>query len=97
MGNAHTQKTQIGPIIGVVIIIIIIIFGGLYFIGKKVNDEGLLSPTAEEILGNKDSTLEMLQTQGASDEVGVIESDLDATILEDLDTELGNIDTELNF
>src|SRR3989344_498803 len=90
------SKNQVGPIIGSIVIIIIIIFGGLYFLGKKVSDEGVFAPTTEEILGETDTALQTLEIQGTSDEVSTIESDLDATILDDLDAELGNIEAELN-
>ena len=93
----EAPKVHVGPIIGVVIIIIIIIFGGLYFIGAKVNDEGLLAPTVEEIQNAPDETLGSLEAQGASDEVGAIEEDVNATPLENLDIELGDIEAELNF
>ncbi|MBI2048296.1 MAG: hypothetical protein HYT27_04105, partial [Parcubacteria group bacterium] len=44
-----------------------------------------------------DTALQVLEIQGTSDEISTIESDLDATTLEDLDAELGNIEAELNF
>jgi len=98
-GASFSQKSgnQAGPIAGSIVVIIVLVLGGLYFIGKKVNDEGLLGPTTEEIQRAPDETLEMLQEQGTSDEVSAIEEDLDATILDDLDAELESIETELNF
>ncbi|MAG12540.1 hypothetical protein CL630_01880 [bacterium] len=90
-------SAQTGPIIGSIVIIIVLVLGGLYFIGEKVNDEGLFEPSMEEIQKAPDEILGTLQEQGASDAVEEIEEDLDATILDNLDAELQNIEVELNF
>lgn len=42
-----------------------------------------------------DSIINQLETQGTSDEVGAIESDLNATSLDGLDSELLDIESEL--
>lgn len=91
------SQTQVGPIIGSAVIIIIIIIGGLYFIGKKVSEEGVFAPTAEEIRTTADPALQSLGTQGTSDEVSAIEEDLGTTDLNTLDAELQTIEQELNF
>lgn len=94
----HKMKgSQAGPVIGSIIVIIVLVLGGLYFIGQKVTKEGVFEPGPEEILNAPDLTLETLKEQGTSDEVSAIEEDLDATMLEDLDAELQDIESELNF
>jgi|ETNmetMinimDraft_33_1059910.scaffolds.fasta_scaffold03614_4 uncharacterized protein HemX len=90
-------SAQTGPIIGSIVIIIVLVLGGLYFIGKKGDDEGLSNPSTEEIQNAPDEILGTLQEQGISDAVEEIEEDLDATILDDLDAEFQNIEVELNF
>ncbi len=92
---SQARSVQIGPIVGSIIVVILLIFGGLYFIGKKVSEEGFLAPTPEAIESAPDSALENLQNQATSDEVGAISEDLDATVLDDLDAELQNIESEL--
>jgi uncharacterized protein HemX len=97
------DKKSVGPIVGIAIIVVILIFGGLYYWGSKldINDETIIdivdAPTTEEILNEQDVTLERLQIQDTSDEIADIEADLDLTDLNDLDAELGNIDTELGL
>lgn len=86
-----------GGLIGAVIIVIILIVGGLYFWGKQINNAPVDEITAEEIATTPDEKTSALETQGTSDVVANIEADLDITNLNDLDTELGNIDAELNF
>ena len=93
----QTKGSQAGPVIGSIIVIIVLVLGGLYFIGQKVSKDGIFEPSPEEILNESDLILETLENQGTSDEVSAIEEDLNATILEDLDAELQNIESELNF
>lgn len=88
---------QAGPIVGSIVVITVLVLGGLYFIGKKVNEGGLLEPSAAEIQNAPDELLHTLKTQGTSDEVNAIEEDLNATELENLDAELQDIEAELNF
>lgn len=45
--------------------------------------------------GGEDTTTAMLETQGTSDEVAIIDADLQATDFDNLDAELGDIDAEL--
>jgi len=92
-GDERGQKSA-GPVIGIIIIVLVLVFGGLYFWGKRVTQE----PTPEAIMNMPDSQLETLGTQNTSDEVTAIEEDLNATDLENLDAELGDIEKELgNF
>jgi len=85
-----------GPIVGSIIIIVIIILGGLYFWGKQLtnNDVELTGPNADEIATQEDDVLNELNSQGTSDELADIESDLDDTDLSDIDDELDDIDLD---
>lgn len=91
MSETRNEKNPLGPIIGIIVIIIFIILGGLYLWGGKLNR----GQTVEEILNAEDVMLEELQTQGVSDEIVDIATDLGATDLEDIDAELKEIDQEL--
>ncbi|PIP86459.1 hypothetical protein COV42_01565 [Candidatus Campbellbacteria bacterium CG11_big_fil_rev_8_21_14_0_20_44_21] len=86
----------VGPIAGAIIVIIIIVLGGLYFIGKRAGEIDTTEGVSEEVAPEDAAVLE-LEKQDNSDELEAIESDLEATNLENLDEEIENIDTELNF
>lgn len=101
MQSNMPHKKSVGPVIGIAIIVVIIIFGGLYYWGGKINDQEQRqqqeNTTAEEILDQQDASLESLQAQSASDAIADIETDLNLTDLDSLDTELNNIDIELGL
>lgn len=80
------QKKSMGPMIGLLIILIVIILGGLYFWNQTADMP--YENTSTDELG-------VIQQQGTSDEVSSIETDLQATVIDSIDTELGNIDAEL--
>ena len=90
--DQDTQNKSAGPIVGIVIIVLILVFGGLYFWGQRAVEE----PTAQDVMNAPDYALDSLAKVGTSDEVPAIETDLNGTDLNNLDTELGDIDTELN-
>ncbi len=95
------KKKSVGPIIGIAIIVIIIIFGGLYYWGAQINTQEIKdeqeSLTAEQIESQEDLSVKQLETQSTSDEIADIETDINATDLENLDQELENIDLEFSF
>ena len=95
--DSSNKNGSIGPIIGVVVIVIVLILGSLYFIGKKVNDLEQNAQTPAEITASEDTARQSLETQGTSDEVSAIETDLNATSLDNLDAELGTVETELGL
>ncbi len=78
------KKSSVGAIIGIVIIIIVLAIGGLYFWGAELNNDA--NP-----LENQE-----IQPLSASDTVQDISADLSATLIGDIDTELGAIETELD-
>jgi len=91
--NTQPKEKSVGSIIAIIIIIAVIIIGGLYFWGKTINDLGI--NTDKEL--TSDEMLNSLNTQKTSDELTDIEADLNATDLDELDTELQNIDMELGI
>lgn len=66
-----------GPVIGVIIILAIIVLGGLYFWGQR-SDRSV----------DTDAVVESIETQSEEDDTASIETDLDATDIENLDAEL---------
>lgn len=75
LGTAKEGRT--GPTIGIIIVVIVLILVGLYFWGKRLQN-------GETV----DSATNALQEQSASDELDDIETDLDATMIEELDSDL---------
>ncbi|MBI2046006.1 MAG: hypothetical protein HYT28_01115 [Parcubacteria group bacterium] len=95
--SAAEPEKPIGPAIGAIIIVLVLIIGAFYFWGSKLEktlpvDE---NATAEEVLAVPDTSLQSIQTQGNSDEIDAIEQDVNATDLQNLNSELNNIDAEL--
>ena len=88
-----SSKKPAGPFVGIIIIVLVLVLGGLYFWSKQVPQE---VPSAETILNAPDEILNSLEVLGTSDEFDVIESDLNATELENLDAEVQDIESELN-
>lgn len=70
-----------GSIIAVIVILIIIILGGLYFWNQRAGVGGI-----DEL--DNSSAVESINTQSSSDEAAVIEADLNATKIENLDADL---------
>lgn len=82
------EKKSVGPMVGLVIVVIIIILGGLYF-WKEQTDKAY-----EDTMMEKDEVA-MINEQSSSDEVSLIEADLQATSINSIDTEYSAIDAEL--
>lgn len=73
---AVQSGSSAGPIIGGIIVLAVIIFGALYFMGQRAENQAL----NEEV--------NAINTQSNSDEAVSIEADLNSTNVEDLDAEL---------
>lgn len=87
------DSSGLGATIGSVIVIVVLILGGFYLWSQRNADiEALLDAPLPET----DQSVELLQAQSTSDEIESIESDLNATDLNDLDAELADIDALLN-
>lgn len=98
------EHKSVGPMVGIIVIVILLILGGFYFWGKQLNKQAVIleneeasNVIIEEIANQPDQQLEALNQQSVSDEIADIEADLSATDLEGLDSELDNIDLELNI
>lgn len=92
VGNPQSAS-PIGPIVGVIIIVLVLALGGLYFWGKELAQQDSLEST-NDIVNTPDSSTESLKSQGSSDELSSIETDISATNFSDLDKELRDIDAE---
>jgi uncharacterized protein HemX len=90
-----------GPLIGTVIVVLLLIAGGVFFLANRIqeakeaktdNTEETATSTALE----PDTATLKLQEQGTTDDLSSIEKDATDTDLNNLDKELGTIDTELS-
>lgn len=84
------NKSSIGSIIGTIVIIAIIVLGGLYFWGKRIEEnkskENLITDFTP---GEVDNFQASASTEvSSSDELDSIEADLNATDLDSLGAEL---------
>jgi hypothetical protein len=93
-----------GPLLIILTLLLLLILGGLYYwFGVLSLDQSsptnTTRPTFEENTEPESTTAEAqtgsLQTMSTSDELSVIESDLEATNLESLTAEMGIIDNEI--
>lgn len=82
------ENGKTGAIIGILVIVIILVIGALYFWGQRLVE----TPNTEET-----SPTVFQPTESTSTEITDIESDLGATVLEGLDTDLENINAELGI
>ncbi|MCR4279372.1 MAG: hypothetical protein NUV78_01395 [Candidatus Zambryskibacteria bacterium] len=65
-----------GPIIGAIVILAVIVFGALYFMGEREENQAL------------NNQLEEINTQSESDETAAIEADLNNTDVNNIDAGL---------
>jgi len=71
--NAVVHKEgSVGPVIGTIIILAVILLGGLYFWGNRNNQN--VNPDAAT-----DAEVQEIETQGDSDDLNSIQSDLNNT------------------
>jgi len=94
------QQSSFGPLVGIAIIVILLIVGGVYFWNTTVDKERQENqlPTilpGDQVLEETDAIVDQLNTQGTSDEVVDIETDLSATELDTLDSDLNDLLNEL--
>ena len=80
IANGDTNKKSMGPLIAVIIILALIIVGGLYFLKERSSQQAYV-PTAPV----SDSITESLNQQSSSDDLNSIETDLNATDVNNLD------------
>lgn len=92
--NPEHKSQGPGGIAGIIIIIAIVVLGGLYLWGQALEER---EQSAEEILNKPDQTTQELKQQSTSTAIESIEKDLETTGLDNLDKELEDIESELNF
>ncbi len=83
MNMGTENKNSNGPIIGVIVILVIIILGGLYLWSQRTDDVMM-----EDDSMMIDRTVESIKMQSEADDTTSIEADLDATDVENLDSEI---------
>lgn len=76
-GESTPNGSSAGPVIGIIVILVIIILGGLYFWGQRNGENTILN-----------EALNAINLQSDSDEIDTIEADLNATDIENLDSEM---------
>jgi len=77
-------KDSTGPVIGLVVILAIIILGGLYFWSQRSGGEG--SVADEAVI--TDEAVKAIDIQSKADDTASIETDLNATDIETIDSEI---------
>lgn len=88
--NPIKKDSGVGPIIGSVIIIILIILGGLYFWSYTINKQKSETPSQEQKVEQVNSF------EIADPELAQINNELNATSTDNIDTELNQIDAEID-
>lgn len=92
MQNDTPEKSTSGPIIGVTIIVILLIIGGVYFWYTAIEQDKEKNklPTIQSG-GETDAIVNKLESQGTSDKITDIETDLKSTDLKNLDSGFSDI------
>lgn len=99
---SEEHQSHVGPILGVLIVVLVLILGGLYLWGSMIADNENGALVERTIPNNEPETTraqadgQIMGTVSSSDELGAIEADLESTNLNDLDTELNQIDAEMS-
>lgn len=75
----NTNKSALGPTLGVIIILAVIVVGSLYFWGQR----SVKKPAPQTATSSSD--IQRLKTQSGSDDISSIEADLKATNFNNLD------------
>lgn len=87
-------KSNMGPVVGIIIIVIILIVGAFYFWSTRLQP-AIEAPQAGSQTTEADPFVSNLGAVGSSDDLGSIEADLNATNLDGLDSGLNSVDQEL--
>lgn len=104
--SAHHGRLAI--ILVLLIIALVLILGGLYLwylnAFQTVSEPFVPTEPAREVpampnepeMQNADATIQQLETVSTSNEISVLEADIESTNLDSIDAELNAIDAELN-
>jgi len=93
MSPAPQDEKSIGPAIGVIIIILALVLGGLYFWGQTETNR-TQNIEGQEASADAQAEIQLLQSQGESDDLDSIEADLNNTDFSGLGSEMNSIETE---
>lgn len=91
MEPQNQNKSSIGGIIGTIIIIAIIILGGLYFWGKRIEENKLKQNLVTGTVPSQpaeQSEAAVIKSVSASDDLNSIQTDLNNTKLDNLGAEM---------
>ncbi|MES2134790.1 MAG: hypothetical protein V4449_00935 [Patescibacteria group bacterium] len=91
--KTHASKdASLGPIIAIVVIVVLLALGGWYYLTQV---DGTLDQQSAAQAKADEAAIENLKTQGTSDELADIETDMNATDLSSLDS--ASSDVEAGF
>lgn len=96
-----SHHNHVGPILGVLIVVLVLILGGLYLWGSMIAKNEQRAYMERSIPNNEPETTrantdkQILDTTSSSNDLDAIYADLESTNLDDLDSELGQIDVEM--
>jgi hypothetical protein len=99
---SEAHHSHVGPILGVLIVVLILILGGLYLWGSMLSQSGNEARVERTIPNNEPETpraaadAQILNTTSSSNELDAIYADLESTNLDSLETELGQVETEMS-
>lgn len=77
------NESSVGPVIATIIILAVIVLGGLYFWGQR-GDNGATTPAP----ATSSADLNAINSQSSSDDTSSIQTDLQNTNTQNLDTQL---------
>lgn len=98
---SESHHAHVGPILGILVIILIIILGGLYLWGSMLSESENEARVERTIPNNEPETPranadeQIFDTMSSSDELDAIRADLESTNLDTLDTEMSQIEIEM--
>jgi hypothetical protein len=78
------NESSVGPVIATIIILAVIVLGGLYFWGQRGDNNG----TAPQTPTTSSADLNAINSQSSSDDTSSIQTDLQNTNTENLDSQL---------
>ncbi len=99
---SDTHHSHVGPILGVLIVVLILILGGLYLWGSILSEGGNEARVERTIPNNEPETpranadAKIFNTTSSSNDLDAIYADLESTDLNSLETELGQVETEMS-
>lgn len=100
--TTFTEHGHVSAVLGLLVVVLVLIAGGLYLWGAIVSKSENGARIERAIPNNEPETVranadrQILDTTSASLEIDALYADLESTNLNDLDSELGSVETEMN-